>query len=128
MTYAMTLDNSWELMSEDEMYDVNGGFLGWSGTKFRNNVGVIAGAIWTAVKYLGIATLAASFARVISQVIEGGVGVHVTAATIVKNVAKASVSTAKWLYGILSASWGWTLGVMAVTLFVGFTALGYITL
>lgn len=25
MTYAMTLDNSWELMSEDEMYDVNGG-------------------------------------------------------------------------------------------------------
>ncbi len=30
MTYAMTLDNSWELMSEEEMYDVNGGavFLG----------------------------------------------------------------------------------------------------
>jgi len=28
MTYAMTLDNSWELMTEDEMYDVNGGFLG----------------------------------------------------------------------------------------------------
>jgi len=25
MTYAMTLDNSWELMTEDEMYDVNGG-------------------------------------------------------------------------------------------------------
>lgn len=25
MTYAMTLDNSWEIMSEDEMYDVNGG-------------------------------------------------------------------------------------------------------
>ena len=25
MTYAMTLDNSWELMSEEEMYDVNGG-------------------------------------------------------------------------------------------------------
>jgi len=33
MTYAMTLDNSWEIMSEDEMYDVNGGLsLGtWSG-------------------------------------------------------------------------------------------------
>jgi hypothetical protein len=29
MTYAMTLDNSWELMSEEEMYDVNGGiYLG----------------------------------------------------------------------------------------------------
>ena len=27
MTYAMTLDNSWELMSEEEMYDVNGGGL-----------------------------------------------------------------------------------------------------
>ena len=25
MTYAMTLDNSWEMMSEEEMYDVNGG-------------------------------------------------------------------------------------------------------
>lgn len=25
MTYAMTLDNSWKLMSEEEMYDVNGG-------------------------------------------------------------------------------------------------------
>jgi len=26
MTYAMTLDNSWEIMTEEEMYDVNGGF------------------------------------------------------------------------------------------------------
>ncbi|MFH5880853.1 hypothetical protein [Liberiplasma polymorphum] len=26
MTYAMTLDNSWELMTEEEMYDVNGGW------------------------------------------------------------------------------------------------------
>lgn len=25
MTYAMTLDNSWELMSDEEMYEVNGG-------------------------------------------------------------------------------------------------------
>lgn len=25
MTYAMTLDHSWEIMSEDEMHDVNGG-------------------------------------------------------------------------------------------------------
>lgn len=25
MTYAMTLDNSWEIMNEEEMYDVNGG-------------------------------------------------------------------------------------------------------
>lgn len=29
MTYAMTLDNSWEIMDENEMYDVNGGkYLG----------------------------------------------------------------------------------------------------
>lgn len=26
MTYAMTLDNSWAIMNEEEMYDVNGGW------------------------------------------------------------------------------------------------------
>jgi len=31
MTYAMTLDNSWEIMNEEEMYDVNGG--GWYSDK-----------------------------------------------------------------------------------------------
>jgi len=31
MTYAMTLDNSWELMTEEEMYDVNGGWTTYTG-------------------------------------------------------------------------------------------------
>ncbi|MDX9691945.1 MAG: hypothetical protein RBT45_05755 [Acholeplasmataceae bacterium] len=38
MTYAMTLDNSWELMNEDEMYEINGGFLGWKWETFRDNI------------------------------------------------------------------------------------------
>jgi len=128
MTYAMTLDNSWELMTEDEMYDVNGGFLGWSGDKFIHNLGVIAGAIFNAVLWIGGTVLAASFARVISQAIGSGAALQVTAKAIASNIAKASVATGKWLYGIISASWGWTLGVAAITLLVGVTALGYITL
>jgi len=43
MTYAMTLDNSWELMSEDEMYDVNGGIqIGSNYVYFSYNDIVIA--------------------------------------------------------------------------------------
>lgn len=49
MTYAMTFDNSWELMSEDEMYDVNGGsksdfFLGVLAS-------LVANALWVAGKW-----------------------------------------------------------------------------
>jgi hypothetical protein len=39
MTYAMTLDNSWELMTEDEMYDVNGGVTWGANTVFGVPVG-----------------------------------------------------------------------------------------
>jgi len=39
MTYGLTLDNSWELMSEEEMYDVNGGgIFDWSSDKFLKNL------------------------------------------------------------------------------------------
>jgi len=41
MSYAMTLDNSWDVMSEDEMYDVNGGWgwsWKWSASTFADNV------------------------------------------------------------------------------------------
>ncbi|NLK12910.1 MAG: hypothetical protein GX312_04865 [Candidatus Phytoplasma sp.] len=38
MSYTMILDNSWELMTEDEMYDVNGGLFGWSSDKFIKNL------------------------------------------------------------------------------------------
>ncbi len=35
MTLAMALDNSFEIMNEDEMYDVNGGFGGWLKEKVK---------------------------------------------------------------------------------------------
>jgi len=57
MTYAMTLDNSWEIMNEEEMYDVNGGFswTGFSvGTLIENFSGIagLAAGIWFVGKKL----------------------------------------------------------------------------
>lgn len=124
----MTLDNSWEIMTEDEMYDVNGGFLGWSGNKFVHNVGVIAETIFNTILAFGGAVLATSFAHMISQAVGKGVALQVSAKAIAGNIAKASVATAKWIYGVISASWGWTLGIAAVGLLVGTTLLGYISL
>jgi hypothetical protein len=49
MTYAMTLDNSWELMTEDEMYDVNGGFLNFIQNAIDHAWSVFTGAVYTAV-------------------------------------------------------------------------------
>ena len=43
MTYAMTLDNSWEIMNEDEMYDVNGG--GWFSRAYDKVVKMFADII-----------------------------------------------------------------------------------
>ena len=60
MTYAMTLDHSWEIMSEEEMYDVNGG----DSLNFARNVYgmlemlAISQANRTAWGIPGIATLA----------------------------------------------------------------------
>ncbi|NLK12912.1 MAG: hypothetical protein GX312_04875 [Candidatus Phytoplasma sp.] len=60
MTYAMTLDNSWELMSEDEMYEVNGGMtvselaliidVGLITASFVIGAVSIAQSSWTAAK------------------------------------------------------------------------------
>jgi hypothetical protein len=47
---------------------------------------------------------------------------------VASNIIKGTVATAKWLYGVLSASWGWTLGILAATLLVGVGVLGYVTL
>jgi len=47
MTYAMTLDNSWELMTEDEMYDVNGGWFNWKEALAAGIIATITGAVLT---------------------------------------------------------------------------------
>jgi len=44
MTYGLTLDNSWELMSEEEMYDVNGGGS-WALTFTSKTIGIAIGAV-----------------------------------------------------------------------------------
>ena len=54
MTYAMTLDNSWEMMSEDEMYDVNGGSASSWDFHFTNESVV---ALFGAAASLGIVAL-----------------------------------------------------------------------
>ena len=62
MTYAITLDNSWEMMSEDEMYDVNGGLWGWSSSKFVKNLD----GLFSGVKEnmpMGIGTILSSMAK-----------------------------------------------------------------
>ncbi|AUD65591.1 hypothetical protein BK011_07755 [Tenericutes bacterium MZ-XQ] len=65
MTYAMTLDNSWELMTEDEMYDVNGG-----GTvdllyiSYNDLVGLLGAAMMSGMTvtyaYMGVHLIAAT--------------------------------------------------------------------
>ena len=50
MTYAMTLDNSWELMTEDEMYDVNGGFLGWFKEARESVIGQAIEIVYTGIR------------------------------------------------------------------------------
>ena len=53
MTYGLTLDNSWELMSEEEMYDVNGGrSLRWyEKTAIIAAIGISAAALVVALTY-----------------------------------------------------------------------------
>jgi len=45
MTYAMTLDNSWEIMTEEEMYDVNGGGTLTIGFGVMLTPGLVAGLL-----------------------------------------------------------------------------------
>ena len=40
MTYSMTFDNSGEIMTEDEMHDVNGGFFGRGVSRFWTGVAI----------------------------------------------------------------------------------------
>lgn len=47
-------------------------------------------------------------------------------ATVDRNIIKGNVATSKWLYSILSASWGWTLGILAATFFIRSVKTGYV--
>ncbi|QWB99708.1 class IIb bacteriocin, lactobin A/cerein 7B family [Mycoplasmatota bacterium] len=61
MTYAMTLDNSWELMTEDEMYDVNGGYY-IANSAINTLVAFAGGAALTTTGKVGYVKLGTAFA------------------------------------------------------------------
>lgn len=126
--YSLALDNSWIIMNEEEMYDVNGGFLGWSGTKFKANMAKIAEFIFKGIAAIFGSVFATGVAVTLRLVAQQGMGFHTAMKQVATNIIKGTVSTAKWLYGVLSANWGWTLGIAAATLLVGITVLGYITI
>lgn len=62
MTYAMTLDNSWEIMDEEEMYDVNGGFWGNGISTFWTGI-----AIDAAITVAGIGFAASGFLKALAM-------------------------------------------------------------
>jgi len=61
MTYAMTLDNSWELMSEEEMYNVNGGYY-IANSAINTLVAFASGAALTTAGRVGYIKLGTAFA------------------------------------------------------------------
>lgn len=65
MTYAMILDNSWELMSEDEMYDINGGgTIDLLYISYNDLVGLLGAAMMSGMTvtyaYMGVHLIAAT--------------------------------------------------------------------
>lgn len=95
MSYTMILDNSWELMSEEEMYDVNGGdaamfaALGVVGKTFGKILGTFAIFFvsmvfsWRVVKWTAFTASQAKLVNVISTalyitVIVGAVALGIT--------------------------------------------------
>lgn len=81
MTYAMTLDNSWELMTEEEMYDVNGGAVFFQGS-FSN---------WTAGFTIGYNALLALLGGMASTIVAAGPVAAGSAVLLVKAAAAAAV-------------------------------------
>jgi len=93
MTYGLTLDNSWELMSEEEMYDVNGG----DGISFWTKAAIIAAAVASAALltvaivyfqfWLGATIMKLSIgnfiyvlgAKAVATIVAGSLGVSITA-------------------------------------------------
>lgn len=91
MTYAMTLDNSWELMTEDEMYDVNGGVSFWTKAAVIASAVAVAAFLTVAIVYfqfwLGASIMKLSIGAYIAKlgavtvatIIAGTLGVSITA-------------------------------------------------
>jgi hypothetical protein len=109
MTYAMTLDNSWELMTEDEMYDVNGGGVTFSTTKV---FGIIIGAEIQVSNdsldtLLGLIASGITFAAVLKLL-----GVSATVAAPLAAVGLLLYGTLQ-LYSALGwgIAWGYAAGV-----------------
>lgn len=71
MTYAMTFDNSWEVMTEDEMYEVNGGISFWTRLAvigaFAASAAVLTLAIVTFNILLGAAIMKLKIGKFIAQ-------------------------------------------------------------
>ncbi len=87
MTLAMALDNSFEIMNEDEMYDVNGGAKWKTANTFAKiafHIGVMLA--FTASAVVGIIkSIAAMFASAVTVV-----GVYAAFAAMTGSVALAS--------------------------------------
>lgn len=102
MTYLMTLDNSWELMTEDELYDVNGGGnLPW----WAAALGALAiAAIATAIIVTCGAILVAGFSAVMAlgpvSALVGAVGVKVALGFFATSVAggiSLGIAVGNWM-------------------------------
>jgi hypothetical protein len=91
MTYAMTLDNSWNIMSEEEMYDVNGGVSFWTKTAIIASAIAVAAMLTVAIVYfqfwLGATIMKLAIGAYITKlgavtvatIIAGSLGVSITA-------------------------------------------------
>lgn len=103
MTYAMTLDNSWELMSEEEMYDVNGGGIARSTMALSIDIGIVAisliyAVVGAAVTYFNLAKISKGL---IGNVLKAGA----------RDALRAMISGAGRAFGI--AAIGATVGAVS---------------
>ena len=101
MTYAMTLDNSWEIMNDEEMYDVNGGgsIPWWAKTL----VAVGIAAFVAAVVFTAGAILVAGWSAVMAigpvSALIGVVGAKVAISLFIAAVGAGTT------FGALIANW-----------------------
>jgi len=119
MTYAMTLDNSWELMTEEEMYDVNGGLYLNQGFVDSLLIGIIGSVNANAFGIAGTATLVKGSAGFIiaslSPLGAAGIVIGVLGSAYVIShaweIAEALVTSSVHRKGI-DVNFGWKWGVI----------------